>query len=140
MRSWRTAAISVALFVATIALVVLIAGWLRHDDSDVARPKPHEVAIGVAARMAPEQRVAVRGYVFLDAHVEPLLCSQRRGSSRLACAGDVLQLEDLDTSRLALERAKITAGGYDAWSTGEVVLLGTTDGGGTLRVQDVLPG
>jgi hypothetical protein len=136
---WRTAFISAVAVAVTLAVVALLVGWLR-SDADVAKPKDNEVSIVVAAHAVPETELIVRGYVFIDARAGMLLCSARQGANRPACAGDVLQLEDLDTSRLALERAEDEKGGYDAWSTGEVVLLGTADGGAFLRVKDVLQG
>lgn len=137
---WRTLAVSAVLFAVTLAIPLVVVSWLRHDDRAQARPRGQESRIADAARLAPEQDVVVRGFVFIDANVPMLLCSQRTGGDRPACSGDVLRLEGLDTSRVALERARETKGGYDAWSDGEVVLLGTTQGSGTLLVKDVLPG
>jgi hypothetical protein len=137
---WRTLAVSAVLFAVTLAIPWIVVSWLRHDDHAQARPRGQESRIADAARFPPEKEVVVRGFVFIDANVPMLLCSQRTTGDRPACSGDVLRLEGLDTSRLSLERAFQSKGGYDAWSDGEVVLLGTTQGSGALLVKDVLPG
>jgi hypothetical protein len=126
------------LALATFALVWLVVGWLRHRDVERTHVRGEEVAVLTAANAPRGTKLKVRGYVFLDSHVGTLLCSKRRTSGgRPACDGDVLTLEDLDTSRLALHHAKVTAGGYDAWSDGPVVVLGTAQGP-LFLVEDVL--
>jgi len=135
----RVTAICVALAAATFGAVWAYRTAVRDRGPEAATPKGDELSVFEAGRTPVEQTITVRGFVFLDDEAGALLCSQTTGGSRPACAGDILRLEDLDTSRLALEVAEGTEGGYDAWSDGEVVLLGTTLGGARLVVKDVLP-
>jgi hypothetical protein len=130
---------SLALGGLTFLLVWVVVGWLRHRDVVTAEPHGDETPIEVAANAPRGTDVTVRGYVFVDSHTGTLLCSSRTTDSRPACSGDVLTLADLDVSRLPLERAEEPAGGYDAWTDDQVVLLGTTGAGGVLVVKDVLP-
>jgi hypothetical protein len=125
----RVAAVSVALAAATFAGVWVYRGATR-DGADAAEPRGDELSVGEARHAALDQTVTVRGFVFIDATAGDLLCSQTTGGGRPACEGDVLRLDGLDASRLALEVA---------WSDGDVVLLGTTAGGARLVVKDVLP-
>lgn len=139
MTRWRTAGLTVAAFVATLAIAWVVAMALRDEGGEHAEPEADEVSVLEAARAVPERELAVRGFVFIDDATGPVLCSQTTGGARPACEGDVLRLESLDVSRLALDVADDPSGGYDAWSDGEVVLLGTTRGGARLVVKDVLP-
>jgi hypothetical protein len=137
---WRTALLSVALFVATIVVGWFVLAWVRNGSEQGARPRGPEVALAEASRLAPGKQVAVRGFVFVDSHVGTLLCSRRTRASRPACKGDVVTLRGLDTARLAMKQSKQAEGGYDAWSDGPVSLLATSVGASTLVVKDVLPG
>jgi hypothetical protein len=138
--AWRTALVSVALFVATIVVGWLVLSWFRNGSDQAARPRRQETALAEVTGLAPGRQVAVRGFVFVDSRIGTLLCSRRTRSSRPACAGDVLTLRGLDVTRLAMKQAEEAAGGYDAWSDGPVSVLGTTAGASTLMVKDVLPG
>jgi hypothetical protein len=135
----RIAAVCVALAAATFGAVWLYRTIVRDEGPEAASPEAEELSVAEAARTPVEQTITVRGFVFLDEEAGALLCSQTTGGERPACEGDVVRLESLDTSRLALEVADEAEGGYDAWSDGEVVLLGTTLGGARLVVKDVLP-
>lgn len=137
---WRTAAVSVALFVATLVGGWLVVSWVGNGSEQGARPSGAETALTDVPHLAPGKQVAVRGFVFVDSQAGTLLCSRRTRASRPACKGDVVTLRGLDTTRLAMKQAKEAAGGFDAWSDGPVSLLGTTSGGPTLVVKDVLPG
>jgi hypothetical protein len=131
---------TVGLAVVTFLLVAIVVGWLRHRDVERSRTHGSEIGVLDAANSRRGTEVVVRGYVFVDSHVGTLLCSRRKTGARPVCDGDVVTLEGLDTSRLAMHRAEVKAGGYDAWSDRDVVLLGSNEGGGTLLVKDVLPG
>ena len=139
MSSLRIAVLCVALAAVTFGAVWAYRSTVGDDGPEASSPEGAELSVADAARTPVEQTITVRGYVFVDETAGTLLCSQTTGGSRPACEGDVLRLESLDTSRLALEVAEETEGGYDAWSDGEVVLLGTTLGGARLVVKDVLP-
>jgi hypothetical protein len=135
----RVALVSLVAAAATFGAAWLVLRAVQDDGAEAASPRGEELSVGEAAAVGVDQHVAVRGFVFVDEQAGALLCSQTTGGSRPACEGDVVRLLDLDTSRLALEIAAEAEGGYDAWSDGEVVLLGTTVGGAGLRVEDVLP-
>jgi hypothetical protein len=139
MKALRTAIVCVALAAATFAAVWGYRTVVRDDGPEAADPRGAELSVGEARRAGLDQTVTVRGFVFIDSTAGELLCSQTTGGDRPACDGDVMRLEGLDPSRLALEVADEPEGGYDAWSDGEVVLLGTTVSGAGLMVKDVLP-
>jgi hypothetical protein len=130
---------NLALAAVTFLLVWMVVSWLRHRDVARVHPRRDEVSVDAAAHADPDVDVAVRGYLFIDAKAGTLLCSERTTGKRPACAGLTLTLFDLDTSRIDLERADEPRGGYDAWSDGQVVLLGSSAGGGAFVVKDVLP-
>jgi hypothetical protein len=139
MSGARIAIVCVALAALTFGAVWLYRSAVRDEGPEASSPEGDELSVAEAARTPVEQTITVRGFVFVDETAGTLLCSQTTGGDRPACEGDVLRLESLDTSRLALEVAEEADGGFDAWSDGEVVLLGTTLGGARLVVKDVLP-
>jgi hypothetical protein len=139
VKGWRTALVSVVLFVGTLVVGWLVLAWVRNGHEQGAQPRGQETALVDVSRLAPGKQVAVRGFVFVDSHIGTLLCSRRTRASRPACKGDVVTLRGLDTTRLAMTQAKVAEGGYDAWSDGPVSLLATTVGASTLMVKDVLP-
>ena len=139
MPSWvRTVLASVGAAAITLAIAYLVIATLRPEPAtQVAKANSEAVTVDDAVQGGGGRRVAVRGYVFLDEGAGALLCSARTNQDPRACSGSSLRLVGLDANRLDLEQATDTRGGYDAWSTGTVVLLGTIDRG-ALTVQDVL--
>jgi len=140
MPSWgRTLLASVGAAVITFAVVYAAVRTLRPDPAtSVAEADATAVVVDDVITMERGQRVAVRGYVFLDEDAGSLLCAARtKEKERFACAGSTLRLVGLDTSRLDLVLADEPGGGYDAWSRSTTVLLGRTSRL-TLTVEDIL--
>lgn len=135
-RRVRTALISIACFVVSFALVLVIGTVLGSGD-DEAGSDGTALSVADALDVRSGKQVAVRGYVFFDPQTGPLLCSARTDDDRPACDGSLMRLEDLDPNRLDLEQAEVREGGYDSWSRDVVVLLATKHGA-VLRVLDVL--
>lgn len=136
--SARTVLASVGAAAITFVIAYLVISTLRPEPAtQVAKANGAAVTVDDAVRAGGSHRVAVRGYVFLDERAGALLCSARTNDDSRACSGSSLQLVGLDASRLDLEHASQTRGGYDAWSRGAVSLLGTIDHA-TLTVEDVL--
>ena len=69
--------------------------------------------------------------------VGTVLCPARTRGDVPECRGSAVALEDLDLSRLDLERTEREDGRTYAWSVDEVTVAGTWFGG-LLRVQDLL--
>ncbi|MFZ6003530.1 MAG: hypothetical protein ACOYXM_06290 [Actinomycetota bacterium] len=108
-------------------------------DPKVSTAEADEDALGVADAIAMDRgsRVAVRGFVFIDANVGELLCSARRNDDPPTCDGVALTLINLDTNRLDLDVPDDTEGSYDAWSRDIVTLIGRADRT-TFVVDDIL--
>jgi hypothetical protein len=105
------------------------------DGADVASSDERALSVLDAAQETPDgERVAVRGFVFVDAEAGEVLCATRQGDP-LACGGPALRLDHLDVGRL--DRVEATEPGWDAWSDDDVVLVGRL-AAGTLDVEDVL--
>lgn len=140
MPPWlRTLLASIGAAVITFAVIYVAVRTLRPEPAtSVVKADATAVVVDDVIAMDRGERVAVRGYVFLDADAGSLLCAARtKESGRYACAGSTLQLVGLDTSRLDLVVADEPDGGYDAWSRSTVALLGRADRL-TFAVEDIL--
>lgn len=139
MASWtRTLLASVVLAGVTLAVVYLFLTSIRPEaPTSVATGDAEAVSVDDAISSDRGERVAVRGFVFIDANVGELLCSARTNDDPPACAGAALTLTNLDPSRLELVFPERASGNYDAWSRDTVVLLGRVDRT-AFTVDDVL--
>lgn len=129
---------SVGAAVITLTVVYLIVSSVRPEaKTSVAKGGGGAIAVDDAIAVDRGERVAVRGFVFIDANVGELLCAERTRASPPACAGSALALRNLDANRLDLMFAQVPDGSYDAWSRDQVTLFGIANRT-TFTVEDVL--
>ena len=127
----RTALVSVIGFVVAFAAVLSIRAVMSDDgDTDALT-----VTQGLDA--PSDTDIIVRGYLFFEESIGPLLCSHRSSDDPPICEGSVFRIEQLDPNRIDLIRPDDTEGVYDAYSEDSVVLLGRKLGA-VLVVEDVL--
>lgn len=135
----RTALQSLVLAAVGFGAVYLLATSLRSDSkNDVAGTNASALSVVDAAKTAPLKPISVRGFIFVDSTDRVLLCSERTKEKVPFCAGTVMEVRDLDLSRLPMKRGKTLSGNDWAWSDGIVALLGSHRGA-IFDARDVLP-
>lgn len=134
----RTALISAALGIGAFVAVYVVGTSLRGTSSvKVADSTEDALSVEDALDHPSGDRVAVRGFVFLDVDAGQLLCSRRTTEEPISCTGQSMQLVNLDSTRLDLDVAPTGADGYDAWTKDPVTFVGTV-ASGSLTIQDLV--
>lgn len=127
----RVALVSIACFVAAFAAVIVVGRVLRDDGGSEA------LTVVEGLDQPSQTEIVVRGHLFFEESIGPLLCSERTDTSPPRCDGSVFRLEQLDPNRIDLTRPEDPDGEYDAYSEDEVTVLATKLGA-VLVVRDVL--
>lgn len=127
----RVALVSVACFVAAFAAVIVVGRAIRNDGGTDA------LTVVEGLNQPSQTEIVVRGHLFFEESIGPLLCSQRTDTSPPRCDGSVFRLEQLDPNRIDLTRPEDPDGEYDAYSEDQVTVLGTKLGS-VLVVREVL--